>query len=171
LSALCHTLRKILIASLLCFTPSPGPPASSYPKWTPSASSGPSVKWTEEKLVDYLEGVISKQENPHRRYHNPGGLIDLPYYRRTKRFRLRTYTSTSAGRAALREAIRRKIRRGESPVTFFSTYAPAGHGRNRPSEYADAAAGPLRINAKTPFSTLLPRKREKEETNPKSHTY
>jgi hypothetical protein len=121
--------------------------------------------------VDYLERVISKQENPPRRYRNPGGLIDLPYYRRTKRFRIQVYPTTTSGRAALREVIRKRIRRGESPVTFFSTYAPKGHGRNHPSEYAAVAAGPLRINAQTPFASLLSRKREKNETNPKSHTY
>jgi len=89
-----------------------------------------------------------------QRHNNPGNIMDLGFYRQTKRFRLETYPTVEAGFAAAEAWWGRRIREGKTLREAIHIYAPQGHGANDPEAYAAFVAGAVGIPPDVPLSQL-----------------
>jgi hypothetical protein len=93
-------------------------------------------------LTPEIAKAITRQEGwgpgtASYRNNNPGNIMDYEYYKQTGgKFRLQKYNSLEEGTAALYKLIDKYIDAGHTLISFFSKYAPSGHGDNDPNAYA-----------------------------------
>lgn len=110
-------------------------------------------------LTSAIADAITKQEgwfpgSASQRNNNPGNIMDIGYYQQTGQFKLATYPTLEAGRAALESLVDKYISAGHTLNSFFAKYAPSGHGGNNPSTYAANVASWLGIPADVPLSQV-----------------
>lgn len=108
------------------------------------------------QLIDALAAAIARQENVNPKFNNPGAIMDVEYYKQTKQFRLQQYGSMEEGWQALKQLVGKYVDRGETLTSFFTKYAPSGHGANNPSNYASNVATWLGIPTNVELRQLLP---------------
>ena len=90
-------------------------------------------------IVNSISQAITKQENissVQPTLNNPGGLMDVPFYRQTGKFRLASYNTPEEGQAALAQTVSAYVKQGITLEEMFAKYAPSGHGANDPATYA-----------------------------------
>ena len=110
-------------------------------------------------LTSALADAITKQEgffpgSASYVNNNPGNIMDLAYYKQTGQFKLATFPTLEAGRAALESLVDKYVSAGHTLNSFFAKYAPAGHGDNSPSTYASNVAGWLGIPTDVPLAQV-----------------
>lgn len=111
------------------------------------------------ELTNKLADAITRQEgffpgSASYKNNNPGNIMDLAYYKQTGQFKLQSYPTLEAGRAALESLVDRYIEAGHTLTSFFAKYAPAGHGGNDPNIYAKNVAGWLGIPMDAPLKQI-----------------
>ena len=106
-------------------------------------------------LVGAIASAIARVENTNPSLNNPGGLMDVPYYKQTGLFRLAQYSTPQAGEQALESTVTNYVNQGNTLDSFFGNYAPYGHGSNDPAVYAQTVSGMIGgVPTDVPLNTL-----------------
>ena len=105
-------------------------------------------------LVSSLSSAIAMMENANPTNNNPGNIMDLAYYKATKQYKPATYSSPEEGQAALNSLIGNYIGSGLTLEQFTAKYAPAGHGNNDPTNYANFISQQTGIPLGVPLNTI-----------------
>lgn len=90
-----------------------------------------------------------------QRHNNPGNIMDLAYYRQTKKFRLQRFGTVAEGWRAAENWWKRRIREGKTLAEATAIYAPRGHGDNDPELYARLVAESLAIAPDVPLNRFI----------------
>lgn len=99
-------------------------------------SLGSAVNSATESVANFATNLSGKTIR-----NNPGNIMDLDYYKKTGKFKLKEYSSLEEGYAALFKLLSGKGYIGSNNHntirTIFPKYAPKGHGNNDPKIYSE----------------------------------